>query len=236
MLERQLQPCEQLAPIRRAGGEHKWWRGGHRDYGRGHSISPHSSPIFFDSNGPAPYDCAPMSRDPLPKQVDIRKMASAGATLAAEQPLAAFPRFADMLAASDGDVLIDLAFARDQQGIVTLEGHVQAQVSIACQRCLEPMPHRVDSRFRVGVVWNEEQARQLPRSLEPLIVEEERYDLTTVIEDELIISLPYTSYHSLEQCGERARYLSTGEEAAPEDEKEGKENPFQVLEKLKPGH
>jgi uncharacterized protein len=173
-----------------------------------------------------------MSNTPLPKQVDIRKLIAADITLAAREPLASFERLCAMLESCSGDVEVELHFFVDPQGGRRIDGSVQTQVQVQCQRCLQPMPLELDSQFAVAVVWSDSDAEHLPRELDPYIVGEEPQDVRDLIEDELIISLPYVSYHEVGQCALAGYTNPEPEPAAPADTKE---NPFKVLEQLKSG-
>jgi uncharacterized protein len=180
--------------------------------------------------------------DPLPKLVDIRKLIAQGVELRASEPLRHFTRLCEMLESPAGEseqgaVDIGLNCFIDEQGKRRIDGHVQADVWIPCQRCLQPMMHHIESSFSVAAVWTDEEAEHLPKHLDPFVVGEGPQDLRELIEDELIISLPYVSYHELDACV-ATPHLQTGaaEVAAAEAvEPAQKENPFRVLEKLKPG-
>lgn len=176
---------------------------------------------------------APGSADPLPRQLDIRKLAMSGATVQAVEPLAVFPRVMAQLLSAEGMVQIELVFSSDDQRRCIILGHVQTTVQVPCQRCLQAMTLEVDSRFRVGVVESDEAARQLPRDLEPYVVGQEPQALHDLVEDELLLSLPYTSYHDEAECSVQSRY-STGE-AESDAVASRVDNPFQQLGQLKPG-
>ena len=171
-----------------------------------------------------------MSSTPLPRQVDIRKFIAADTTISAREPLRSFARLLDMLEASEGDVEVDLHFHRVPQSGKFIDGEVRATVSVLCQRCMKPMPLPIDSQFSVGVVWSDEEASRLPKELEPYIVGEAPQDVRDLIEDELILCVPYASYHEQADCVE-----IYSQPVEPEAPVETKPNPFQVLEKLKSG-
>lgn len=174
-----------------------------------------------------------MSKDPLPRRIDVRKLAAAGAFIDVMEPLAAFPRVVAQLLSDQGSVAIELAFASDDQHRRIIRGRLRATLQVPCQRCLEAMQLPIDSSFAVGVVRDDEAARQLPRELEPYIVEDAPHDLHDLVEDELLLSLPYTSYHPEDECS-ASSHFSCGE---PEEDAPPvrKENPFQQLGRLKPG-
>jgi uncharacterized protein len=185
-----------------------------------------------------------MSSTPLPRQVDIRKLIATGAEISAHEPLQKFARLAAMLANDDGrqaeelgesseDVEVKLHLYVDEAGTKRIDGEVHADVSVLCQRCLQRMKLPIDSTFSVGVVWSDDEAVRLPKYLEPYIVGEDPHDIRDLIEDELILCVPYASYHDSENCAGDYRQSATEESA--EMEQEEKPNPFKVLEQLKPG-
>jgi uncharacterized protein len=183
---------------------------------------------------------APQTRsvEPLPRLVDIRRLAALGGAILAREPLASFGRLREMIEGEEGSVDIELQFRLDEQKRRRIDGQVRASVQVCCQRCLQPMLVEIDSRFSVAAVWSDDDAEQLPRDIDPYIVGEEPQDLRELIEDELIISLPFISFHDSGPCAEAA--LRRSEEQAVRDreiaaETPQRENPFSVLEQLKSG-
>lgn len=179
-----------------------------------------------------------MSSTPLPKQVDIRKLIAVGAEISAYEPLPKFTRLAAMLANDDGSeagesgVEVKLHLYVDEAGTRRIDGEVRTEVSVLCQRCLQPMRLPIDSTFAVGVVWSDDDSSRLPKYLEPYIVGEGLHDIRDLIEDELILGVPYASYHEREDCA--GDYRQSTDEEFIEVEREEKPNPFKVLEQLKP--
>lgn len=98
---------------------------------------------------------------------------------------------------------------------------------MTCQRCLEPVEVAVEADFNLGVAASEEAAKQLPRSYDPLIIEGEEIELLSVVEEELILSLPFDAYH--DDCSINTSF---GEAEAVAEDNE-KPNPFSVLAQLK---
>jgi len=164
----------------------------------------------------------------LPRQVDPRKFAQKGIELKGKIAVSALARVAEAVAESDSDVDVDIVFGIDQEGRKTLRGTAQAKLSVVCQRCLEPMALDVSATLALAVVWDEERAQNLPKSLEPWITGEGAADLYEIIEEELLLNLPMVSYHK-EACVDQAAF-SSGNVSV---ETETKPNPFQVLEQLK---
>jgi len=143
-------------------------------------------------------------------------------------------RFQPLLAADEGTIEAQLSFSRDEENRYVIHVAVEADVSVTCQRCLEPMPAHLTSDNTLAVVWTDEQAAHLPRHLDPLIVAQDACNLWELVEDELILAMPPFSYHDTQECKERIAGFS---DAAPEGSAaEDKPNPFNVLAQLKPGN
>ncbi|ARN76457.1 YceD family protein [Oceanicoccus sagamiensis] len=178
---------------------------------------------------------------PLPSQIDIRKLVVKGAEISANPPISSLPRIEDLLAegdsGKDSEIAVKLEFYIDDERKRRVDGKITGTVNMTCQRCLEPMPVPIDVQFELGIVWSEEDAERLPKTLEPLIVGEELVDLADIVSEELILSLPYVNYHPAADCKQDVGYSSVDPEAAEAvakaDADNEKDNPFHVLEQLK---
>lgn len=172
-----------------------------------------------------------MLSDPLPNTLDVRRATARGVTVSGSLNLPELPRFQALLAGDGGTAWAQLEFARDEESRPVIALKVSAQVSVTCQRCLQPMPLELSGETRLGIVWSDDQARHLPRHLDPLIVPEEGCNLWEIVEEELILLLPAYSYHETEDC---KQILSGYSEPAPvPGEGARKPNPFEVLAQLK---
>lgn len=184
-----------------------------------------------------------MLNAPLPSQMDVRKLAVKGVEISATTPVSRLPRIVDLLADDGGSIEVALQFYIDEQRFRRIDGQLTGCLDVICQRCLQPMPVQVDTQFKLGIVWSEDNAASLPQSLEPLIVGEELVDLADIVSEELILSLPYVSYHDEADCQQQEHSfedpapasleIENEQEQGGDAEAEAKENPFKVLEQLK---
>ncbi len=163
----------------------------------------------------------------LPKHGDPRKFAQQGISLQGLVLVASLPRMASAIEESAGQIQVNLIFglSEDKKKVVT--GTACADVSLVCQRCLNPVTVLVESHISLGIVCDEEQALTLPDYLDPWIVGEGPADFYDMIEEEMLLSLPAVAYHQ-EACID-TRLLVSGKLPVVKKEK----NPFQVLEQLK---
>jgi len=171
-----------------------------------------------------------MLTEPLPSLLDMRKMASRGTQLKGVLGLANLPRITDLLADSEGQVEVNCSFLNDEEGRHVLSIQFETELSVVCQRCMEPMGISVNSSSELGIVWSEDHASELPSHLEPLVLGEEQGDLWSAVEDELILSLPIVSYHETGTCVELIKQYSVVDVTA---DLKSEPSPFQILKKLK---
>ncbi|WP_286238599.1 YceD family protein [Neptuniibacter halophilus] len=168
-----------------------------------------------------------MSNGPLPNRVDPRKLAERGVRISGEAGVKSLPNLCQSLVDKESVIDVDLQFSVDEQRIRTVTGSASGRLFMTCQRCLEPVEVAVAAEFNLGIAASEEAAKQLPRSYDPLIVEAEEIELLPVIEEEVILSLPFDAYH--DDCSIKTSF---GKSEAAVEETE-KPNPFSVLAQLK---
>lgn len=174
-----------------------------------------------------------MLSEPLPSTLDVRKAAARGVTVSGTVRPLDLPRFRPLLAADEGSIRATLVCSMDEEHRYLVHVAVVAEVTVTCQRCLERMRSQLSSDNTLAVVWTDEQARHLPRHLDPLIIGDEGCRLAELVEDELILAMPAFSYHETDDCRDSIAAFSN---PAPEEETDGdKPNPFNVLAQLKPG-
>lgn len=172
-----------------------------------------------------------MLNEPLPKQAELRKLAIKQADFRVSSDLTAFPRFAGAVVDGQGVVEAQLHLSLDEQHRTLVDGTLHCTTKMVCQRCMEPMAVEFSATIALAVVRDDVQARNLSKDREPLLVEEEALtDLNELLEDELLLAMPFVSYHKPEECSAKSRYESFAEHAPVEEKKE---NPFSVLASLK---
>lgn len=167
----------------------------------------------------------------LPEQVDPLRLARQGAELHGRIPLSRMGRLAESLCDAPGDADVVMRFELGEGGIGLLRGEAHARVSVICQRCLEPMPIRLDAEFAFGLVESEPQAERLEAEYEPLLVGDAPLRISELVEDELILALPIVSLHDLPACPAAGHLAASGPAEHSADT-----NPFAILETLKRKH
>jgi len=167
----------------------------------------------------------------IPDYVDVRKVFAQEAEIAGSMPIAGFERFRQQLTGSRGEVNFTLAFGMDGEHRRVIEGSLDANVDVLCQRCLEPVAIDLADTFALALVESEEQAGRLPVELDPWMAPADgRLLLADILEEQLILCMPIVSYHNVD-CTP-ANTASARDES--NDTTQGsKPNPFAVLRDLK---
>ena len=140
----------------------------------------------------------------LPQNVDFLKQVERNSCYEGVWPIAECERLKQALAETDcnqsGEVRAKLKFGV-QAGTPCLDGRVEADLELDCQRCMEPVTIHVEGSFRFGLIRSEEEAAMLPKEFEPFMVTDSEQSLIELVEDELLLSLPIVARHE-EQCSE----------------------------------
>lgn len=159
----------------------------------------------------------------IPKWIDPTKFARHQRTIQGDIPLKQFSHLHGLPIVPEGNLSVDAFFGIDDQGLNYIEGYIQAELVLQCQRCLENMNYSLRSEFSLSPVDNDEQAQKIPSHYEPVIKEAEGISFEKIMEEELILSLPIVPMHTVEQ-----------ECLIPTSGTNTKQmNPFEVLKNLK---
>ncbi|WP_416885260.1 YceD family protein [Marinospirillum sp.] len=171
-----------------------------------------------------------MANEYLHSPLDPYKFCAAGKTLSFDLPLQNMERVQEALCETEGQLKVDLEFSYGTQRTLQVQGRLQGQVILECQRCLQPVRQELDSEFLWGLVTSDEAAVKLPRTHEPVFIENERLQLGSVLEDEVLLALPLVAYHPKGECKQYEIEQPALEEtlvATPPN------NPFSALADLK---
>ena len=170
-----------------------------------------------------------MTEARLPRRVDATKLVENNQQLNANIDTKLLTRIVDATECADVPVEVQLEFRRDEENNRTVIGNCRTHVIMVCQRCLGTVGFDISSQFNIGLVFSDEQAKHLPKRLEPVEMDENgQLDLWEVVEDEILLNLPEFPMHPEGEC---RMYKSESDNEPEADVK--KENPFDVLAKLK---
>ena len=129
--------------------------------------------------------------------IDGFEFASAGAIQQGVWPLKDFQRLRDMLASEAGEVSYQVQGTRDERGRPALRVKVEGTLQLRCQRCLEPLPFevKVEDLLVLAATLSEIHAEPADAYAPDRIVAGKEMPVRELIEDELILALPYAPRH-----------------------------------------
>ncbi|WP_313209779.1 YceD family protein [Stutzerimonas nitrititolerans] len=170
-----------------------------------------------------------MLKGPIPPHVDPRKLADRVAALEGELQLSELKRLVDPLEDDKGVVRARFDFGRDEQHTVVIRSELDVEVTMICQRCLEPVVLPIHSECVYAVVNEGANSQHLPKGYDVLEVGEDPLDLLALVEEELLLALPIVPLHDPEICQPPAG----PDEPEPSENEVSRSNPFSVLAQLK---
>ncbi len=161
--------------------------------------------------------------------IDSLDFARKGQELRDTAPVSEMARLQDVLAAPGGEVAYVLRGLIGKDGKPLLELSLTGNCQLRCQRCLQGMPYAIDTVSLLMPVPESELEGSLPESGE-LDEEEEvdripadaHLDVLGLVEDEILLGLPFSPRHELGACA-----------AAAENTPAERRNPFAALRELK---
>jgi len=143
--------------------------------------------------------------------------------------VSAFSRLGEVIASTEGDVTYALDFGRDEFGIAYVAVRAKADLTLICQRSLEPFQMPVEVDARLGLIVEESEEASLPPGYEALLVEQDgKLDPVATIEDELLLALPLVPVNPDYELPDDVK--GSDEEDTTSQEKS--ENPFAALRGL----
>ncbi|HLR17832.1 MAG TPA: YceD family protein [Alcanivoracaceae bacterium] len=171
-----------------------------------------------------------MKSGQLPRYIEPRKFADQESRIVGSTKVSRLPRLADFQCSEDKPVEVDLRFYHEAaSGHRIVEGSITTALQLTCQRCLEPMQQSVSAVVSLIMVWSEVvEGQTFPESYDPWLITEDKMDVSTLLEDEILLSLPVVAMH--DECPVT---LPVSPEPEGFMEPAETENPFAVLASLK---
>lgn len=140
------------------------------------------------------------------------------------------PRLASMSdKPSTGWIDVDLQFSRDDSRRNWVQGRLQGQISVICQRCLERMLLDLDCEVRILLVSHSE-GTAAGEEEESQYICQGKTKIANLIEDDLLLTMPMFPKHQPGDCHSFETGKEKGKTAGDQEE-----NPFAVLANLKTG-
>ncbi len=131
----------------------------------------------------------------LPQYINPVKAAQAQEKISAKVVLSKLGRLKDRVLNLDNDVAVNMVFYKDMDNYTVIDIKLNAELSLTCQRCMQPMEFAFASEGLLSPVTSDQAAKQLPGQYDPVIVVDNKIDLWELVEEEILLNLPLMLMH-----------------------------------------
>lgn len=152
---------------------------------------------------------------PLPKTIKPLELAAREARVDGIIAQRNCSRLAALAVADGGgDVVVSLEFARNGAERPACTGSVEADLMLACQRCLEPVLTGVKGEVRAEFVVGDGEPQA--EGFEAVNLDEETLSLSDFVEDEILLALPFAPTHEAGGCAVQETHKGVEAQTSPE--------------------
>ena len=161
----------------------------------------------------------------LPKKINLFNFAKRELNLEGDYKISNLSRLSEIARNNNDRVEVDLSFHLENGKTPCVEGIINLQLVLDCQRCLDDLEVDLKVTFNIAFVRHESQADSLEDKYEIYLVgNNEELETKDLITDEILLSIPMAPSHDFD-CG-----LKIDKEDKVE---EVREHPFDVLKTIK---
>ena len=137
--------------------------------------------------------------------------------MAGEVDAARLPRLADRIAGGAGAAAVRwlIKGGRDFQSRPALTLSLEGLLPLICQRCLQPLFESVSHQTELLLARDEAELARLDAEEAEVVLAHSPLDAQTLVEDELLLSLPFAPRHEEGACAAREVSGSTETTESP---------------------
>ncbi|MDV6343544.1 YceD family protein [Nitrosomonas sp. Is37] len=138
-------------------------------------------------------------------------------------------RLREYLSDHSGEIIYSISGIFDEKGRPALKIMITGMISLCCQRCLGKLEHTLNIETSLLIARNQDEFSYYDEDISvDAILASPDIDALTLIEDEIILSLPISPRHEEDQCSFSKNTVNTSEIT-----KVIKKHPFVALKSLK---
>jgi len=160
----------------------------------------------------------------LPDQLKLFNFAKKEISLSGLYQISDFPRITEIASNKKDNVRVELSFYLKNNKTPCVEGIIELDIVLTCQRCLDDLSIAVKIDFNLAFVRNDQQSEELDSHYDIYVIEEEELATFDLISDEILLSIPMVPTHDYD-CIKEINERETVEGKS--------ENPFAILKKIK---
>jgi len=168
--------------------------------------------MHFDREAQKYYHAPPMSAQAARAVIDSLEFARTGQSLSGSLPVPALARLQDSLFDELGEVRFEARGGHDARRRLVLTLEISGVLHLQCQRCLGALDYalRLSSTLLLGSKI-EVESNSLDDGQEEWIEASAELDVADLVEEEILLSLPYAPRHGEGHCPPGARAAAGGD-------------------------
>jgi len=160
----------------------------------------------------------------LPVQIKLFNFAKKEISLSGIYQISDFPKISEIARNIKDNVRVDLSFYLKNNKTPCVEGIIELDIVLACQRCLDDLSIALKADFNLAFVRDVQESDELDSLYEIYVIEDEELATHDLISDEILLSIPMVPTHDYDCIDEINEQEIIGEKS---------ENPFTILKKIK---
>jgi len=164
------------------------------------------------------------SKKSLPDQLKLFNFAKKEISLSGLYQISDFPKLSEIANNKKENIKVDLSFYLKNNKTPCVDGIIELDIVLACQRCLDDFSISLKINFSLAFVRHNKESAELDSYYEIYLIEDEDLATHDLISDEILLSIPMVPVHD---------YDCTRETNEQEKYEVKSENPFAILKKLK---
>ena len=158
----------------------------------------------------------------LPGQLKLFNFAKKEISLSGIYQISDFPKISEIASNKKDNVRVSLSFYLKNNKTPCVDGIINLDIVLACQRCLDDLSLALEVNFNLAFVKHNQESEEL-ESHEIYVIEDEELATHDLISDEILLSIPMVPIHGYDCI----------KEINEQETVEGKsENPFAILKNI----
>ena len=159
----------------------------------------------------------------LPAQLKLFNFAKKEVSLSGLYKISDFPKINEIANNKKDNVRVDLSFYLKNNKTPCVDGIIELDIVLPCQRCLDDLSIALKVNFNLAFLRHGQQSEGLDSNYEIYVIEEEELMTHDLICDEILLSIPMAPTHDYD-CMEEITKQKIVEEKAG--------NPFAILKNI----
>ena len=162
----------------------------------------------------------------LPNQLKLFNFAKKEISFSGIYQVSDLPKISEIARNKKDNVKVDLSFYLENDKTPCIDGIIQLDIILACQRCLDDLSIALEVNFSLAFIKHNQESEGLESHFEVYVIKEEELATHDLISDEILLSIPMVPTHDYDCI----------KEINEQEIVEGKsENPFAILRKIADG-